>query len=170
MAEEWTRANPLQQQRADRVLSQVIAWVEDGQRPKRGKLPEGDPELLTYYGLFGKLRIDAHRGLIKRFADQEVCRSRGLQIRWVADQMGCRSGGLQIKRVAGQWRLRTGVHDAGKEGFRKVGCRQRIYIYKKYKATSPHLHTGDFLPVLQSRSLEPEPLEPPLLGRLHCRS
>ena len=101
-----------------------------------------------YYGLFGKLRIDAHRGLIKRFADQEVCRSRGLQIRWVADQMGCRSGGLQIKRVAGQWRLRTGVHDAGKEGFRKVGCRQRIYIYKKYEATSPRLHTGDFLPVL----------------------
>ena len=29
--EEWTRANPLQQQRADRVLGQVIAWVEDGQ-------------------------------------------------------------------------------------------------------------------------------------------
>ena len=32
-AEDWTRANPLQQQRADRVLGQVIAWVEDGQRP-----------------------------------------------------------------------------------------------------------------------------------------
>ena len=23
---------------------------------------------------------------------------------------------------------------------------QRIYIYKEYKATSPRLHTGDFLP------------------------
>ena len=32
-AEDWTRANPLQQQRADPVLGQVIAWVEDGQRP-----------------------------------------------------------------------------------------------------------------------------------------
>ena len=51
-AEEWTRANPLQQQRADRVLGQVIAWVEDGQRPDRSELPEGDPDLLTYHGLF----------------------------------------------------------------------------------------------------------------------
>ena len=30
-AEDWTRANPFQQQQADRVLGQVIAWVEDGQ-------------------------------------------------------------------------------------------------------------------------------------------
>ena len=73
-AEEWTRANPLQQQRADRVLGQVIAWVEYGQRPERGELPEGDPELLTYYGLFGRLRSDVHQGLIYEGIGQgQVC-------------------------------------------------------------------------------------------------
>ena len=73
-AEEWTRANPLQQQRADRVLGQVIAWVEEGQRPEQGELPEGDPELLTYYGLFGRLQIDERRGLIYEGGGQgQVC-------------------------------------------------------------------------------------------------
>ena len=63
-AEDWTRANPFQQQRADRVLGQVITWVEDGQRPDRSELPDEDPDLLTYHGLFGWLRIDAHQGLV----------------------------------------------------------------------------------------------------------
>ena len=63
-AEDWTRTNPLQQQRADRVLGQVITWVEDGQRPDRNELPDEDPDLLTYHGLFGRLRIDPHRGLV----------------------------------------------------------------------------------------------------------
>ena len=73
-AEEWTRANPLQQQRADRVLGQVIAWVEDGQRLDQSELPDGDPDLLTYHGLFGRLRIDVHRGLIYEGGGQgQVC-------------------------------------------------------------------------------------------------
>ena len=73
-AEEWTGANPLQQQRADRVLGQVIAWVEDGQRPDRSELPDRDPDLLTYHGLFGRLQIDVHRGLIYKGGGQrQVC-------------------------------------------------------------------------------------------------
>ena len=63
-AEDWTRANPLEQRRADPVLGQVIAWVEDGQWPDRSELPEGDSDLQTYHGLFGRLRIDAQRGLV----------------------------------------------------------------------------------------------------------
>ena len=73
-AEEWTQADLLQQQRADRVLGQVIAWVEDGQRPDRSELPEGDPDLLMYHGLFGRLRIDVYRGLIYEGGGQgQVC-------------------------------------------------------------------------------------------------
>ena len=55
-AEDWTQANP--------VLGQVIAWVKDGQQPDRSELLEGDPDLQTYHGLFGRLRIDAHQGLV----------------------------------------------------------------------------------------------------------
>ena len=54
----------MQQQRADPVLGQVIAWVEDGQRPDRSELSEGDPDPQTYHGLFGRLRIDVHPGLV----------------------------------------------------------------------------------------------------------
>ena len=73
-AEDWTRTNPLQQQRADWVLGQVIAWVEDGQCPDRSELPDGDPDLLTYHGLFGRLRIDVHRGLVYEDGGQgQVC-------------------------------------------------------------------------------------------------
>ena len=44
--------------------SWVITWVEDGHQPDRSELPDGDPDLLTYHVLFGRLRIDAHRGLV----------------------------------------------------------------------------------------------------------
>ena len=62
--EDWNRDNPLQQQWADPVLGQVIGWVEDGQRPERGALPVGDPDLMTYYVLFGRLRINKNQGLV----------------------------------------------------------------------------------------------------------
>ena len=64
--ETWMTENPLERQKQDPVLKEVIRWVEEKQKPDAEKMREAGSEYLAYRGVFERLHLTESAGLVYR--------------------------------------------------------------------------------------------------------